>query len=163
MKNKFSSIWSSFSARFTSAPFQLQIFFVFCVFVTVFGYLIQPFLPDGIKESIIPITGWNMAVPYSFNSIVIGSFLLNPKTINRKLNIQFGNILMLAIPIIFGLFDLVTWSGGYEGNPYLFRSPWRPVWTLAIPIIWIVVLLSPGIKKYLLQLQSIEPELKQAQ
>jgi len=156
MKNKLSSLWHSLFANFTASPIQLQSFFVFCALVTVLGYLIQPFLSDNINGIIIPITGWNMAIPYSFNLIVMGSFFINPKSTNRKLNIQYSNILMLAIPIVFGLFDLLTWRGGYEGNPYLFRSPWRPVWTIAIPIVWIVVMLSPRIKKYLIPVQSSE-------
>jgi hypothetical protein len=160
MKKKPSALWSSVSAHFAAAPFPLRVFIVFCVFVTVFGYLVQPFLSDDIKGYILPITGWSMAIPYSFNLIVIGAFLLNPKAHNRKLSFQYGNVLLLALFIAFGLFDWATWSGGYEGNPYLFKSPWRLVWTIAVPIIWIVVLLSPSTKKYLSLFQRVEPEMK---
>ncbi len=162
MKNKRFSSWRSFSMNFNSAPFVLQSFFVFCALVTVFGYLIQPLLFDEFKESIIPITGWNIAIPYSFNLIIMGIFLFNPKNTNRKLIIQYGNILMLGIAIVFGLLDMVTWQGGYEENPYLFRSPLRPLWTIAIPIIWIAVLFSPAIKKYLKPGQSGKPEIRTA-
>jgi hypothetical protein len=156
MKNRLSS-WSSFSLNFSTAPIELQCFFVFCTLATVFGFLILPFLSEDMKGNIIPVTGWNMAIPYAFNFVVLTSFFVRHGKTSARMNFQYGNILLVSIALVFGLYDLITWGGGYEGNTYLFRSPLRPLWTIALPIIWIVVLLSPRIKKYVLFLQSREP------
>ncbi len=157
MQNRLSSIWSSFSSNFKTAPFELQSFFVFCFLVTIFGFFIQPFLPVNIQGNIIPITGGNMAGPYCFNLIITGIFFINLKRGYRITNMHHDNIFMLLIRIGLGLIDLFTWKGGFEANPNLFRSPVRPIWTIVIPIIWIFVLLSPKIKKYLI-LKSVNPE-----
>lgn len=156
MKTKFSKWLKQLWSNYNVAPLEFQAFFAFCILITVYGVLIHPFLPQGIRESTIPITGWNIFVPYGFNLTILYSFLINPGKYRGHLGIQYGNILLLAITIAFGIFDLITWKGGFEGNPYLHRSPWRLVWKIAIPLIWIVVLLSPRVKKYLYLMHSKE-------
>lgn len=156
MKNYLSNSWNSFSSNFANAPFEIKIFLVFCILVTVFGYFIRHLVPVTLIENIIPITGGGITVPYSFNFIILGSFLANPRKASERMNIQFWSIIMLASAIVFGLIDLVTYEGGYEDNPYLYQSPWRPLWTIVVPILWILVWLSPRIKKYLLQFHRSE-------
>ena len=148
MKN-YISLWiESFSKKYSLAPLELKFFIVFCVCVTVLSLTIQLLMPNSIEESIIPITGWNMGMAYGFCLIVTLGSMVSRRGIYRKLTAQYGNILLLAVFVVFHLIDLLTWTGGYEDNPYLFRSPWRPVWTIVVPVLWIILLLSPRIKKY---------------
>ncbi len=137
--------WSSFITNFSVAPVELKAFIYFCfiVSVSVIGIRVS-----AIAETLIPITGWNMGFVCIFNMILTIGPMRNPHGKMGILTTQYGNILILTISTLFGLIDLLTYNGGYNSNPYLSHSPWRPIWTIAIPIVWIIVLLSPRIKKY---------------
>jgi hypothetical protein len=61
--------------------------------------------------------------------------------------LRLGIIAPLVLQIIFGLMMMAMSSANNFGNPYLTVSPWRPVWTVIIPALWIVLLLSPRISR----------------
>lgn len=140
--------WRSFITNFSIAPVELKAFIVFCFIVSVSSLIIQFILPRAIEETLVPITGWNMGFVYIFNMIISIGPMKNPHGKIGMLTSQYGNILILVISTLFGLRDLLTYDGGYTSDPYLSHSPLRPIWTIAIPIGWIIVLLTPRIKKY---------------
>ncbi|MBK8954308.1 MAG: hypothetical protein IPM34_01970 [Saprospiraceae bacterium] len=148
MNSKLNLWLKTFLKNYSLAPLELKFFAVFCVCVTVLSLVIQLLFPIRVEESIIPITGWNMGMVYGYCVIVTFGPMVTVHGINRKLAPQYSNILLLAVFIIIHLVDIATWSGGYEDNPYLFRSAWRPVWTVVLPGLWIIILLSPRIKNY---------------
>ena len=78
----------------------------------------------------------------------------------RKI-MRFGGItLQLLLSILFGAWQFFQRTGETFGNPYLTSSPWRPVWTILIPCIWIVVLHSPRMNRFCRQID--EPHAKSA-
>jgi hypothetical protein len=104
--------------------------------------LIEIFFKE-IGEVIVPITGFTL-MPYFVTLIIT----VNQLSRNKKLTNY--NIGVLAFYILFNSIQSLTIGDDYNdfNNPYLKISPWRPVWTIALPALWILILLSPRIKKY---------------
>lgn len=157
MEYQKSTSWSSFLSNFSIAPIDLKAFLVFCFIIPISGLVVQFAFPKEITDTIIPVTGWNMGLLYGFNLIITVGPMRNPNGRKGVLTMQYGNCLLLAIMLLFGVTDLVTYNGGYEGNPYLSHSPLRWIWTIATPTFWMLIILSPRIKNYFQSLTLKEP------
>jgi hypothetical protein len=149
---------------FLAAPLKLRVFAIFSLVVTVLGFTLPVLGPKHLLEEIIPFTGWNPALGYSglimSFSIIYMKFpplLLPPdnKSIARRALrhiytksvpwlMRLGLIAPLAVQIVFGLLYDDKLPDNNFGNPYLTVSPWRPVWTVLIPALWIAILLLPS-------------------
>jgi hypothetical protein len=138
------------TARFAAAPLELKTFTVFAAVVALLGNGLIAFGPKSLKEAIIPITGRAPGTNYMF-TLFFACALIFAKRIPRQSGIvwRFAIIAILAIGIFGGLQDMKRAGGNDFGNPYLTISPLRPLWTIIIPILWIVALLSPRINKFL--------------
>jgi hypothetical protein len=149
---------------FLAAPLELRVFAIFSLVVTILGLALPILGPKHLLEYIIPFTGWNPALGYmsglimSFSIIYIyAKFppLLLPSDkqsmAHRALHhlytksvtwlLRLGLIAPLAVQIVFGLLYDDKLPDNNFGNPYLTVSPWRPVWTVLIPALWIAILL----------------------
>jgi len=149
--------WKIFWNHFGQAPGRLKAFIYFCLVVTLFSLLAQFVFPIDIKEAVIPVTGWLLGGLY-LNGLLIGlapmfrnewSFRLTPFHILH---------FFLFFSILLGAYDHYTYTGEFEDNPYLYHSPWRPVWTMGVPVFWMAVLLSPKVKSYYRFLTSKESD-----
>ena len=131
---------------FSAAPLELRAYAMFSVLVTVIGVGI-PFLGLArLEEAIVPYTGWTPALGYMFG-LFFTFHLIYTKT--RPCRSLPGVIAPLLLQIAFGLFDMrFRHVLNYPGNPMLVISPWRPVWTVVIPAIWIAILLSPRLRRF---------------
>ncbi len=114
--------------------------------------------PLHIKEAVIPYTGWSVSTSYSFVAIALVFLMLGYHSspfYSRKI-IAF----ILCIGIIFGIADIESAFGVEDyGNPYLTVSPWRPVWTIIIPSIWVALLYTPGVNRYCEHLENKFPRM----
>jgi hypothetical protein len=129
------------SARFAAAPVELQAYFIFAT-LAIIGWAVAFFGPKSLKEAIIPYTGWVPGENYLFTYLPAHA-LVFAKTPSRRAFIM-CRFAIVAILLI-GIF------GGYQpnfGNPYLKISQWQPIWTMIIPAIWIMVLLSPRMRRF---------------
>jgi hypothetical protein len=103
--------------------------------------------PLELKEAIIPYTGWSVSSSYSFIAIAL-VFLMNGYHNDPSYGIKVI-VFLLFISIIFGIANIGSAFGVEDfGNPYLTVSPWRPVWTIIIPSIWVALLYTPGVNRY---------------
>ncbi len=140
--------WKIFRYNYKQAPIRLKAFIYFCACVTLFSLLNMFLFPKEIKEAIIPITGWGTGSDYFFPLIVaLGAMFRNRDSIGFSMFYILH--FMLFSFILFGAYEFYTYTGGFEGNPYLYHSPWRPFWTMGIPLFWMMVLLSPKVRSYL--------------
>jgi hypothetical protein len=62
--------------------------------------------------------------------------------------VRFTITLQLLLQIAFGLYQFSQRHGETFGNPYLTISPWRLVWSVLIPCIWIALLHSPPMNRF---------------
>jgi hypothetical protein len=139
--------WKIFRYNYKQAPLRLKMFIYFCIAVSLFSYLSLFVLPKYIKEAIIPITGWGLGDLYLFPLIVaFGAMFRNRDSIGFSMFYILH--FMLFSFILFGAYDFYTYTGEFEGNPYLYHSPWRPFWTMGVPLFWMIVLLSPKVRSY---------------
>ena len=145
------SDWAGMSSRFASAPWELRAFAVFSLATTLIGYGLPVLGPKAVWEAILPFTGWLPALGYGFSLWFTAALIFSecsersrwPRTIMR-----WGIILMLIVHIWSGYTGQKLSGGNDFGNPYLIVSPWRFVWTQIVPALWIVVLLSPRIRRF---------------
>jgi len=149
---------------FLAAPLELRVFAIFSLVVTILGFALPVF---GLKKqlaAIMPFTGWLPTSCYMTGLIMSFATIytkfpplpLPPdkkSMAHRALHhiytksapwlLRLGLIAPLAVQIVFGLLDEDKLPDNNFGNPYLTVSPWRPVWTVVIPALWIAILLMP--------------------
>jgi hypothetical protein len=131
--------------RFSAAPLELRVFATFSILVTILGGVLPIFGPKHLWEAVVPFTGWMPGLGYMFG--LFFTFALVYKQ-SPLLGLRLGIIAPLALQIIFGLMVMAKTSANNFGNPYLTVSPWQPVWTVAIPALWIALLLSPRMRRF---------------
>jgi hypothetical protein len=145
---------------FFAAPLELRAFVIFSLVVTILGIALPVF---GLKKqltAIMPLTGFH-TLCYLYGLICAFSdiytkfppLLPPPDTksmAHRALYHIYTKtawmprlclIAVLACQIVFGLLVEDKLPDNNFGNPYLTVSPWRPVWTVVIPALWIAILL----------------------
>ena len=132
-------------APLAAAPPQLLAYTIFAVAVTFAGYLIHFFASGSVRAWLIPFTGWLACVFYSFS--IYFAFALIYRHQERNL-VRWCITLQLLHQTMVGIFDAFRMGSQTFGNPYLTISPWRPIWAVLIPIIWIAVLHSPRMNQF---------------
>jgi len=118
--------------NFRQAPLVLRAFIIFSALATLSALL--PITPGG--EIIVPYTGWILFVFY------MGALknALGACSIKSQISVYWilGDLLFLAA---FGVIDWLLFSDGVDfGNPYLAYSPLRPLFTIALPLLWIFLI-----------------------
>lgn len=133
-------------APLAAAPPQLLAYTIFAVAVTFTDYLIQFFAPGPVRAWFVPYTGWVASMFYSFT--IFFAFTLIYQRQKRSVMRFVGITLLMLCQVTIGISQIFQMGGETFGNPYLTISPWRPVWTILIPIIWIAVLHSPRMNRF---------------
>ncbi len=133
---------------FSIAPMELKVFFAFSI-ITVLTYLIVIlFFSSILSESIKPIVGNNIFIPYLLTCSFIAESMAGKSFLHPNLRSNYTLIIFLLIYTAFKIYDFVAWNGEDLGNSSIINTEWQLVWTILIPAFWILVLLSPRIKKY---------------
>lgn len=105
-------------------------------------------LPQGIREQIIPITGWS---PFRDYPMLFFFVMMSLGINSRPLLIrrwQFIPVALLVVSIYHGYVSMTLWNGVEHSNPYLRISEWRPLYAIILPSLWILILLSPRVTKF---------------
>lgn len=143
----YSTYWQRFRHHFALAPLELQVLFIFSFIVSSTLLTILLFFRSTVYESILPYTD-GAFFPYLFIFINIMDSMARKNIYPPWQRSYLSLIIIMLICGIFQGYDFLTWNGEDFGNPYLMKNEWQPIWTILIPCIWILVLLSPRIKKY---------------
>ncbi len=128
-----------------AAPFALQAYTVFAVTVTFADWVVFWLAPESFRSHLVPFTGWGASMFYSFT--IFFAFALSYQQKRRRVT-RLSITLQLMLSIAFGAFQIYQRHGQNFGNPYLTVSPWRWVWTMLIPGIWILILHSPRMSRF---------------
>ncbi len=134
------------SSKFLAAPLELKCYAFFSAVITIFSVLLI-FLPK-INRAIVPITGWLPALGYMFGIYFIYALIFLKSMKANRIKFRTTLISFLIMHILFGLFNLLSYNGNNFSNPYLTISKWQPVWTILIPLFWIVLLLSSRVTRF---------------
>ena len=136
-------------------PAALIAYLLFAIVVTLIDYNYNPplgSLPPSFRRSLLPYTGSFMMVPYAFTLIFALPMIFNRIREYRQLLRFFGITVLLFIFIVYGfngVYRLGRDGGPPDlGIPHLAISPWRPIWTILIPSIWIAVLYLPSMNRF---------------
>ena len=130
--------------RFQAAPLELRAYAIFSVMATLLGYGLPLIGPRRLWEALVPLVGWTPCLGYVFG--LYFTFALIYTTFPRY-RLLLGVLAPLALQIAVGLSDLAKPPTPNFGNPFLTVSPWRPVWSIVVPAVWITILLSPRITR----------------
>lgn len=132
------------STNWRTVPIELYAFIIYGIIMNFIQFIVYFFGSKEIYEGLIPITGWGLNNSIDFVTIFFALIICVQK------NIRLRNIILvlLGINISFGFIDFIIPWGDDFGNSYLIRSNFRLIWTMVIPALWIIVLLSPRIKRY---------------
>lgn len=147
--DRIKSSWKTIQKNYAKAPLEFLLFFWFSVLVFVFSVLSIYVFPESFKLAIYPYTGWLAGFNYIFIVISTLAVFSAKRPISSLISFHKIFLLFLFVLAAFGVFEMYTYTGEFEGNPYLHHSPWRPVWTIAVPQFWILILLSPRVRNYL--------------
>ena len=97
--------------------------------------------PARMREVALPYTGWvGLAVPYSF-LIFFAAYSLGARDSETRRRMRLGCSAMLAVGAVSGVAQWMYLGGARtSSNPYLRVSPWRPIWAVLLPLLWIALL-----------------------
>lgn len=144
----YSTYWQRLRHHFALAPLELQVLFVFSFIVTIIDLIVTLFFKSSVYESLKPYVGNGTIMPYLFTCTLIAESMAGKNFIHPSIRSIYTIIVFFLITLIFKIIDYQDWDGENYVNPYFMKNEWQPVWTILIPCFWIVVMLSPRIKKY---------------
>lgn len=131
--------------KLATAPPELAVFGTFCLVVCLADQLTLYLGPKEWRNATVPYTGWAPGNIYLFCLFFTSSLVLmkdEPKAEIRRQarGLRRCIIASLFIIIFFGAQGYLTRSTETFGNPYLAVSDWQPVWTVAVPLAWALIL-----------------------
>jgi hypothetical protein len=117
--------------------------------VTFTDFVVLRLVSESFRAQLVPYTGWLASMFYAFTIFFAGALVYQRQ---KRATMRFAGIaLQLAFSIVFGILQMLQIGRETFGNPYLTISPWRAVWTIAIPCIWIAALYSPAMNRFCLE------------
>jgi hypothetical protein len=134
--------------RFQQAPLILRLFIGFTLTAAALSFSV--FYSRPLNAAIVPYVGWGGLTLYLFGLFPAFAAIYTPQ---RK---QIYSIAaLLALSVLFGFADTFWHSWGSAagknnfGNPYLTYHPMRPFFTIALPALWLSLILSPYMRKWI--------------
>ena len=130
-------------------PWILNTYIAFAVLALAWGHFGISLFPR-LYEKTVPFTGWSGLGFYSFSLVLMVMAILTPRRSSGR-NAVVG---LLVFGAVFGLWDTYehTWGSGAgrddQGNPFLIYSPWQPLITVGVPLIWAFMLISPPMNRW---------------
>jgi hypothetical protein len=135
--------------KFNQAPFELKAFAVFAILTILLSYVLPATLAKDTWEKTIKYTGWSPATTYMFSLILVFSSIFQ-NNYSKHIYLKWILVVQLSIQIYSGFQrQLLVDDRSTTINPYLMVSEYQYIWTILIPVFWIlVILLSPNIKRF---------------
>lgn len=143
--NKIKNYLRELNAKIEMQPLDLKYLFWFSV-VVVFLYLyLIIFASNNLYEKTIPYLGWS---PQFIYLIIVSIILFQTPLQNEESNsgnfktIRYKVIALFVFYLIINFLDWYSKSPEYgsHSNPYLRYSVLRPIYTILIPLFWILII-----------------------
>ena len=153
MELTYSTYWQRFRYHFTIAPIEMQIIFSFSLIVSITYIILLLFFRTSYYELIYPYFGGSTNYVLLYTCWFLAESLAGKNFITPNLRSPYTLIFFIIVFIVIKTIDYASWDGQDYGNIYLMKNKWQALWTLVIPICYVLVMLSPRIKKYYQQLR----------
>jgi len=130
-----------FRDQFKAAPMILRIYFAFAVIAGALS--LSSFYARPFYEKLLPYTGWMGLLFYLMTLGTARQAVADPRR-QPLLNLA----TTLALMVFFGWFDFYIQTHGPslrgpdDPNPYLAYHPYRPLVTILIPAVWLLLVAS---------------------
>lgn len=132
--------------RISSAPPELKAFMIFALVVAITQFAIMFFFPFEIRRIYAEKIGVVTSSSYMFSLIFV--FLPVSSGFKIKLAVVRWGIVMPMVVVVF-ISCLMYLNIIHDGDRFIKSGYWGLVWSVIMPIIWIlVILLSPRITKF---------------
>ncbi len=132
-------------------PLDIKLLLLFSFLITVVSIYINLDSNKDLHESIVPYTGWNPGSDYRhiLFFIVLYSFTIK----NHQKSILFirgMSAAFIGFSLYNGVIDCTTISPeDYTNpNPYLRYDSLRPLFTIALPLFWVLIITGSQLKDY---------------
>jgi hypothetical protein len=135
---------TSVSAMLKRIPYDIVVFFIFCLAITTFSFYLNLEINKELKSSLIPYTGWGFGRGYlSALFFILLGLLSSKSSVNRTLQVvRIFIILLMLLNVYGGVQDWlsVTPEDYTNPNPYLRYDKLTPIYTIATPLFWILIM-----------------------
>jgi hypothetical protein len=134
-------------ARFRSAPIILQAYLVFAIGAVALAMSV--FYARPLHAAIIPFTGGGMML-YAFTLYFAISAILT-----RQRKAVYAVVILVGLLVVTGVIELTSHLAGSDevrqgfNNPYLTYSAYRPIVTVTLPTAWLLLLVSPSMRRWI--------------
>ena len=132
-------------------PLDIKLLLLFSLLITVLSIYINLDSNKDLHESIVPYTGW---IPgHEYRPILFFIVLYSYTMKNHQISILFIRGMSAAF-IGFSLFNgVIDWTTispeDYTNpNPYLRYDSLRPLFTIALPLFWVLIITGSQLKDY---------------
>ncbi len=140
--------------NFSDAPVLLKIYTTYCILGTFYPLVI--YFDNVLYEKILPYIGFMTKVTCSFGLLMAIFFILT-----KAKRFYFGIMIMLYMTIFWGIFDNIRYNiqlqeditrHSLTQNLYLVdhHHPYRPIFTIGLPVFWIMLLNLKSIRSWCL-------------
>jgi hypothetical protein len=139
------SLYQEVSKVLKKAPYDLIVFFLFALAIVTFSFYLQLDCNKELKASLIPYTGWLFGNCYMFPAFYIPLMLIASKASEIKTLILLRGcvLLLMLLQVYDGIRDyLSAMPEDYVNpNPYLRYDALTPIYTIAVPSFWGLLML----------------------
>lgn len=127
------------------APYDLILFFLFALAVVTFSFYLDLDANKELKASLIPYTGWGFGHGYSFLVFYIPLMLFLSKAREMVILILLRSavLALMLLQVYNGVEDYfsATPEDYVNPNPYLRYDALTPIYTIAVPSFWSLLML----------------------
>lgn len=150
--NEISMENSSVSSVLKKLPYDLVVFFLFCMAISLFSFYLNLNINKELKSSLIPYTGWGFGRGYmtAMLFILIGLTSAKGSTSKTVQVLRILVILLMSVNAYDGVQDwlMITPEDYTNPNPYLRYDALTPIYTIITPLFWIIVMLIAFVWNY---------------
>ena len=138
--------------KIKDTPLDIKLLFVFSFLMTIASIYVHLESNRDLLKKIIPYTGWSLGQGYLSLLFFIPFYSLNIKTLQKSvLYTRRLSVALLGINLMSGIILwILTHPEDYTNhNPYLRYDSLTPVFTIALPLFWILLMGRPLLISYL--------------
>lgn len=132
-------------------PLDIKLLLLFSIVMTLISVFIRLDSNQDLYQSVIPFIGWSPGREYKmiFFFIILYSYIFRNHK-KRLLFIRGICIYFIGFSLYDGISDWITvLPDDYtNSNPYLRIDPIRPIFTIALPLFWIIVITGSQLNDY---------------
>jgi len=125
-------------------PFDIIAFYLFAIAVSFFSFYLNLDSNKNLKASLMPYTGWGFGRGYLFLILTISLSLFTYRvSVARTLrNSRIFIIIIMLLNVYEGIEDWrsITPEDYTNPNPYLRYDTLTPVYTIAVPLFWALLM-----------------------